>query len=138
MSTRDAESFRQRHRGQCIAPRAPSSAPEFPRQATELRRLEQLPWPRNLFGELASIAELMAESEHGGQNADSACLFIPPFNAVCPSSEDRARKGSCTTSEREKTLTGVDCAVHHENAVQPAEIASSVGGSQPPFRAQSR
>jgi hypothetical protein len=30
--------------------------------ATEPLLPEQLPWPRNLFGELASIAELMAES----------------------------------------------------------------------------
>jgi hypothetical protein len=73
MSTHDPEYFRQRRRVQGIPAREPFSAPEFPRQATELRRLEQLPWPRNLFGELASIAELMAESRHGGRNADGAC-----------------------------------------------------------------
>jgi hypothetical protein len=56
MSTHDAECFRQSHRAQGIQ--------------SEPRRLEQLPWPRNLFGELASIAELMAGSAHAGENAD--------------------------------------------------------------------
>jgi hypothetical protein len=37
------------------------NAPSLPRQATEPRRLRRLPWPRNLFGELATIEELMAE-----------------------------------------------------------------------------
>jgi hypothetical protein len=104
MSTRDAEFFRQSHRAQAIPPREPSSAPEFPRQATEPRRLELLPWPRNLFGELASIAELLAESEHGGQNADSACSGIPPFNAMCPSSGGSHETAVRTTSEHEKML----------------------------------
>jgi len=31
------------------------------RRGTQLRRLEQLPWPTNLFGQPVSIAELMAE-----------------------------------------------------------------------------
>jgi hypothetical protein len=60
MSMHDAEFFRQSHRAQGIPPRDPSSAPKFPRHASEPQSLEQLPWPRNLFGELASIAELMA------------------------------------------------------------------------------
>jgi hypothetical protein len=63
MSTHDAEHFRQRHRDQRIPEREPLSAPKFPRQAFEPRSLEQPPWPRNLFGELASIAELMAQPE---------------------------------------------------------------------------
>jgi hypothetical protein len=66
MSTHDAEYFRPRRRAQGIPARDLFSAPKFLRRATELECLEQLPWPRNLFGELASIAELMAESEHGG------------------------------------------------------------------------
>ena len=69
MSTHDAENFRQSHRAQGSPAREPFSAPKLPRQATEPRRLEQLPWPRNLFGELASIAELMAEP---GDTAPSA------------------------------------------------------------------
>src|SRR3977135_3051860 len=50
-----------------------SSAPRFQHRVTELQHLEQLPSPRNLFGDLASIAELMAESAHSGENADGAC-----------------------------------------------------------------
>jgi hypothetical protein len=66
MSAHDVEYFRQSHRAQGIPAREPFSAPKLPPQATGPRRLEQLPWPRNLFGELAPIAELMAESAHGG------------------------------------------------------------------------
>jgi hypothetical protein len=62
MFTHDAEYFRQRRRAQGIPASDPFSAARFQQRATELERLEQLPWPRNLFGELASIAELMAES----------------------------------------------------------------------------
>ena len=70
MSTHDAEYFRQRRRAQGFPARDPFSARRFQKQATELQRLEQLQWPRNLFGDLASIAELMAESVHVGENAD--------------------------------------------------------------------
>jgi hypothetical protein len=73
MFTHEAEYFRQRRRAQGIPARDPFSAPRFQQQATELQRLEQLPWPRNLFGEPASIAELMAGSVHAGENADRAC-----------------------------------------------------------------
>ncbi|HUN40715.1 MAG TPA: hypothetical protein VMU81_10525 [Acetobacteraceae bacterium] len=62
MSTHDAEYFRQRRRAQGIPEREPFSAAKFLHQATELRRLEQLPWPRNLFGEPAAIAELLADA----------------------------------------------------------------------------
>jgi hypothetical protein len=53
--------------------RDPFFAPRFQQRATELQRLDHLPWPRNLFGEPASIAELMAEAAHDGENADDAC-----------------------------------------------------------------
>jgi hypothetical protein len=70
MSVHDVDYFRRLRSAQGNPAREPFSAPEFPRQATEPhrleQRLEQLAWPRNLFGELASIAELMAESEHAG------------------------------------------------------------------------
>ena len=65
MFTHDAEYFRQRRRAQGLPARDPFSAVRFQQRATELARPEQLPWPRNLFGELASIAELMAESAEG-------------------------------------------------------------------------
>jgi hypothetical protein len=42
----------------------PVSAPEPPRRAIEPYRSRALPWPRNLFGELASIEELMTETAH--------------------------------------------------------------------------
>jgi hypothetical protein len=73
MSTHDAEYFRQRRRAEGIPARDPFSAPRLQQRAIELQCLEQLPWPRNLFGGLASIAELMAESAHAGESADGAC-----------------------------------------------------------------
>jgi hypothetical protein len=73
MSTMMPSYFRQSHHAQGIPAREPFSALKFPQRATEPRRLEQLPWPGNLFGELASIAELMAGSAHAGENAGGAC-----------------------------------------------------------------
>jgi len=73
MSTHDAEYFRLRRRAQGIPERDPFCAPKFLKRATELQRLEQLRWPRNLFGELASIAELMAESAHVSEHTDNIC-----------------------------------------------------------------
>jgi hypothetical protein len=49
-------------------------APSLPRQATEPRRLRRLPWPRNLFGELATIEELMAEDANQTDRCASGCL----------------------------------------------------------------
>ena len=71
MSVHDVEYFRRRRPAQGIPAREPFSAPKFSPQATEPRRLEQLPWPRNLFGELASIAELTAESARDGISPNS-------------------------------------------------------------------
>jgi hypothetical protein len=73
MSTHDAEYFRQRRRAQGIPERDPFSAPRFLQRGTKLQRLEQLPWPRNLFGDPASIVELMAESANFSENTDGAC-----------------------------------------------------------------
>ena len=73
MSTHDAQYFRQRRRARGIQERNPFSAPRFLQRGTELQRLEQLPWPRNLFGEPASIAELMAESANANEETDGAC-----------------------------------------------------------------
>ena len=61
MSKHDAEMFRQLRRTQGSPTRDPLSAPKFLR-TPKLRCLEQLPWPRNLFGEPATIAELLAEA----------------------------------------------------------------------------
>jgi len=77
MSKHNAEYFRQRRRAHGIPEREPFSAPKFLQRAAELRRLEQLPWPSNLFGEPVSIAELMAEaaqlSEQTDENPGHVC-----------------------------------------------------------------
>ena len=60
MSTHDAEHFHQRrHKHGIPAPR-PCLDSVVPQHGTELGRLEQLPWPRNSFGEYATIAQLLA------------------------------------------------------------------------------
>ena len=46
------------------------SVPESAARATEQSRLEQLPWPRNLFGKPASIAELLAEPAQLSEQID--------------------------------------------------------------------
>ena len=46
------------------------SVSESAARATERSRLEQLPWPRNLFGEPASIAELLAEPAQLSEQID--------------------------------------------------------------------
>jgi hypothetical protein len=61
MSEHDAEYFRQRGRAQGIPELDTFSARTFVTRGTEPRRLERLPWPRNLFGQCATIAELLAE-----------------------------------------------------------------------------
>jgi hypothetical protein len=72
MSKVDREYLRQHRLVQDDPAGDPFSVPEFAARATEQRRMEQLPWPRNLFGEPASIAELLAEaaqlSEQIGEN----------------------------------------------------------------------
>jgi hypothetical protein len=73
MSMHDAEYFRLRCRAQGIPARDPFCTPKLLQRAIELQRLAQLPWPRNLFGELASIAELMTESAYRGEHTDNVC-----------------------------------------------------------------
>jgi hypothetical protein len=51
----------------------PASAPELPRQAIEPQRSQHLPWPRNLYGELASIEELMAETANPNDVCACGC-----------------------------------------------------------------
>jgi hypothetical protein len=87
MSTRDAEYFRERRRAQGIPERDPFSARKFLQRAVELRRLEQLPWPRNLFGEPASIAELLAEAAQlQGRPTRTSTMEYPDG---CPNTERR-------------------------------------------------
>lgn len=73
MSTHDAEYFRQRRRAQGIPERGLFSTQRFQQRGTELQRLEQLPWPRNLFGEPATIRTLIAEFADAAENTDDAC-----------------------------------------------------------------
>jgi len=63
MSVRDAEYVQLSHWVHGIP-----THDRLSRWAIEPRRLEQRPWPRNLFGEPTTIAELMAESENFRQN----------------------------------------------------------------------
>jgi hypothetical protein len=73
MSVHDVKYFRRRGRAQNTPARELLPALQGPRQATGLERLEQLSWPRNLFEELASIAEPMAESADASEHADNVC-----------------------------------------------------------------
>jgi len=61
MSRHDADLLIERGRVQGIHQREQFAASRNPQRAIELHRLEQLRWPRNLFGEPASIAELLAD-----------------------------------------------------------------------------
>ena len=66
MPSDDAEYFWRRRRAQEISERDPFTAREFRNGnpaigGLEMRRLEQLPWPTNVFGQHATIAELLAE-----------------------------------------------------------------------------
>ena len=74
MSKHDAEMFRQLRRTQGSPTRDPFSAPKFLR-TPELRCLVQLPWPRNLFGEPATGAKLLAEAAQLPTQAGH-CLLI--------------------------------------------------------------
>jgi hypothetical protein len=62
MSGHDAEYFRQRRRAQKTLGRGTFPTTKFIKRGLELKGPEQLPWPRDLFGNYASIAELMAEA----------------------------------------------------------------------------
>jgi hypothetical protein len=91
MAAHDAEYFRQRRRQQGLLRRDPLSAPRFLQHGAELQRLEQLPWPRNLFGQNATIAELMAETaliEQGAQISDELCPYTPSQRAQVQSIAD--------------------------------------------------
>ena len=77
MCKHDAEYFRRRCRALRVPEHDPFSASKFVKRGFELQRLEQLSWPKNMFGDYASISELMAEaaelSGRGADNTDSVC-----------------------------------------------------------------
>jgi hypothetical protein len=64
-------------------------APRLQQTAAELQHLEQQPWPRNPFGEPASIAELMAESAHRGEKVGGACSEHKEYVSQPPASVPR-------------------------------------------------
>lgn len=70
MSEHNAGYFRPRDRADGDSASGPFSAPKFPRRAIEPSGLEQLPWSRNLFGDLASIEELLAETVRSSARFD--------------------------------------------------------------------
>jgi len=59
--------------GQHILVRDPLPPPELLRQAIEPHGSRHLPWPRNLFGELASIEELMSEAANPNDVCACGC-----------------------------------------------------------------
>ena len=70
MSKVDREYLRQHRLVQDDPAGDPFSVPEFAHSATEQRRLVQLRWPRNVFCEPASIAELLAEPAQLSEQID--------------------------------------------------------------------
>jgi peroxiredoxin len=74
MLIHDAEYVLQSRRAQGISPREPLSAMPLLHYGTELQRLNSRPWPRNLFGEHATIAELLApKAAWGEEHPDDLC-----------------------------------------------------------------
>jgi hypothetical protein len=77
MCKHDAEYFRRRCRALGVPEHDPFSASKFVKRGFKLQRLEQLSWPKNIFGEYASISELMAEAaeyqDRGADNTDGVC-----------------------------------------------------------------
>ena len=72
MSTHDAEYFRRYHRASTVPLHEPFSVPKFSAESCRTTASEATAWPRNLFGELASIAELMAEQNAGSIPSDKS------------------------------------------------------------------
>ena len=62
MAAHGTGSIRSHRRRPGILPRDALSASSFLQHGAEPRRLTQLPWPRTLFGNNATAAELMAEA----------------------------------------------------------------------------
>jgi len=101
MSTHDAEYFRQRRRAQGIRKREPFSARAFMQRAIELRRLERQPWPKNLFGETASLATILAVAAQLSEPADE-----DPHN-VCPCGCGRTHKKNVAQTVRNRTAVAL-------------------------------
>jgi hypothetical protein len=110
MFRHDAEFFRQRRRAHGIPEREAFSAPKFLQRATELRRLEQLPWPRNLFDEPACIAELLAGSAQLTERTDE------DRDHLCPCGCRREHKSNVSQTLRNPYGRGFDVIYFWSNA----------------------
>ena len=110
MSTHDAEYFRQRRRTHGIPERGPFAAPQFLQRAAELCRLEQLPWPRNLFGKPVSITELLAETAQLSNQADE------DRGLLCPCGCRRKHKSNVSQTLRNPYGRGFDVIYFWSNA----------------------
>jgi hypothetical protein len=74
MSMHDVAYVSPRRRALGIPPRRPLSVPRSLQHGSELQRLKSLPWPRNLFGEHATIAELLTpRAARGEEYPDDLC-----------------------------------------------------------------
>jgi hypothetical protein len=82
MSDHDAEHSRQRRPAHAILERDLFTAPKLRERPIESRQFEQLPWPKNIFGNEATIAELMAELQQPLQNG-RANLDNPNLDNLC-------------------------------------------------------
>ena len=94
MSTHDAENFIKHRHARCIPEHDPFSARNPLQWAVEPHRVEQLPWPRNQFGEPASIAELLDEVSQLSRQA------VGNPNIVCSCGCGRAHNNNVSQTLR--------------------------------------
>jgi len=77
MSEHRAEPFTENPRARGVLARDPFAAPKLLRRGLELRRLEELPWPMDVFGKPARISDLMDEAaqlpQHAGDRHKDMC-----------------------------------------------------------------
>ena len=102
MSTLEARSLRQHRRVQVVPVCSSFPAPEILLRATELRRLGQLPWPRNLFGEPVTIVELMAEAVQSSEQDDEY------IDDMCPCGCGKEHKQNVSQTLRNPSGRGFD------------------------------
>jgi hypothetical protein len=120
MTAHDAEFSRQRrsHRGGSV--RDPLSAPRLTQREAEPRWQEQLPWPRNLFGNSATIAELMAEAAQFGQEA-------PVADGLCPCGCRREHRHRVSQTLRNSYGRGYDVIYFSSDACKSKRNRETAG-----------
>lgn len=127
MFQHDAEYFRRRRRAQRIPVREPFSAAKFIKRGLELKGLEQLPWPRNLFGEYASMAELMAEAAE--LSGPGECR-----DDVCPCGCRREHKNNVSQTIRNPYGRGFNVVYLRSNACKSKWNREGIRGQDLGFR----